>query len=279
MRDLKQEEICQRQLSISQEALQTKLLSLPPVPSFKEALIRRQGEPLSVIAEVKARSPGGNNVAKLDPVAVARDYVAGGAKAISVLTDKFWFGGSLETVEEVRKTVMIPLLHKEFIISVYQLLEGRIRGASAALLLAYYFDERELRQMVSECKEIGLEPVVECSLEDELPRALSVNPEVLMINNRPIAALPEEPTGAYLQGSVSVTLDWWNRHEDLRKWKEQPGHLLISASCINSYKDVQLLMKISCDACLVGNSAMTAPDRVAFLKSLTREQDVFDTTR
>ena len=59
-----------------------------------------------------------------------------------------------------------------------------------------------------------------------------------MINNRPIASLPEEPGDSYLQGSVTVTLDWWQRNEALRKWKEQPGHLLISASCIKSWEDI-----------------------------------------
>ena len=272
MRALKLEEIHQRQLSISQEDLKSKISLLPPVPSFKEALIRKRGEPISIIAEVKARSPGRENVASLDPRAIANDYIAGGAKAISVLTDQSWFGGSLETLEEVYETVNIPLLHKEFIVSEYQLLEGRIRGASASLILAYYFNEIELQQIVMDCKRIGLEPVVECSLEEELPRVLSINPDVLMINNRPIATLPEEPGNSYLQGSVTVTLNWWQRNETLRKWKELPGHLLISASCIKSWEDIQVLMGVPCDACLIGNSAMTATDRVAFLQSLTRSQ-------
>jgi indole-3-glycerol phosphate synthase len=272
MQDLKLEEIRQSQSSISQEDIKSKISFLPPVPSFKEALIRKQGEPISIIAEVKARSPGRENVSSLDPSAVARDYVAGGAKAISVLTDQSWFGGSLETLKEVNETVSIPLLHKEFIVSEYQLLQGRVRGASASLILAYYFDEKELRQIVLDCKRIGLEPVVECSLEKELPRALSVNPDVLMINNRPIAALPEEPSDSYLQGNVTVTLDWWQRNEALRRWKEQPGHLLISASCIKSWEDIKVLMGVPCDACLIGNSAMTAPDRVAFLQSLIGNQ-------
>ena len=188
------------------------------------------------------------------------------------MTDQSWFGGSIETLKEVHEAVDIPLLHKEFIVSEYQLLQGRIRGASASLILAYYFDEKELRQIVLDCKRIGLEPVVECSLEKELPCALSVNPDVLMINNRPIAALPEEPGDSYLQGSVTVTLDWWQCNEALRKWKEQPRHLLISASCIKSWEDIQVLMGVPCDACLIGTSAMTATDRVAFLQSLTGNQ-------
>ena len=91
MRDLKFEEVHQRRLSVSQEDLKSKISLLSPVPSFKEALIRKPGsEPLSVIiiAEVKARSPGRENVSSLDPTVIARDYVAVGAKAISVLSDQ-----------------------------------------------------------------------------------------------------------------------------------------------------------------------------------------------
>ena len=120
------------------------------------------------------------------------------------------------------------------------------------------------------CQRWQLEPVVECSLEEELPRALEANPKILMINNRPIAAIPEEPSKTYQQGSVEVTLDWWDKYEEIREWKEQPGKLLISASCIDEPYHIQRLMEISCDACLVGNSAMTAEDRVSHLKSLRK---------
>ena len=84
-------------------------------------------------------------------------------------------------------------MHKEFIIAPYQLLEGRIRGASAALILAYYFEELELSKIINEAKKIGLESVVECSIEDELQKAISANPDILKINNRPIANIPEDP--------------------------------------------------------------------------------------
>ena len=84
----------------------------------------------------------------------------------------------LKTLEIVREATVLPLLHKEFIITPYQLLEGRLRGASAALILAYYFQQAELAKIITEAKTIGLEAVVECSLETELPRALAVNPDI-----------------------------------------------------------------------------------------------------
>ncbi len=272
MRDLKLKEISQRQKIISEKDLYEQLENLEASSTDKRQFssqLRRQPEAgLALIAEVKARAPGRENVSQLDPETVVDDYQNGGAKAISVLTDESWFGGSLETLAMVSARSKLPLLHKEFIVSPYQLLEGKVRGASAALILAYYFQERELRQILKAAHEIGVEAVLECSLEEELPRALNVNPDILMINNRAIAAIPEEPIKTYDLGNVDVSLDWWQRFSDLREWKKQEGKLLISASCINSSQDIQKLMSIPCDAGLIGNAAMTAPDRIKFLKSL-----------
>ena len=270
LHDIKLKEVDQRRKIISENNLRSQAEALGNATDFRTALLRAPDEPISLIAEVKSKAPGRKNVENLDPEAVVRDYESGGAKAISVLTDKNWFGGSLETLEIVRETTILPLLHKEFIITPYQLLEGRVRGASAALILAYYFQQAELCEIINEVKTIGLEAVIECSLENELPRVLEVNPDILMINNRAIAAIPEEPIKTYNLGSVDVISSWWERNPELRSWKKQPGKLLISASCVNSPKDIQSLLKIPCDAALIGNSAMVAQDRSAFIRSLSK---------
>ena len=269
LHDIKLKEVDQRRKIISENNLRSQAEALGNATDFRTALLRAPDEPISLIAEVKSKAPGRKNVENLDPEAVVRDYESGGAKAISVLTDNNWFGGSLETLEIVRETTILPLLHKEFIITPYQLLEGRVRGASAALILAYYFQQAELCEIINEVKKIGLEAVIECSLENELSRVLEVNPDILMINNRAIAAIPEEPIKTYNLGSVDVISSWWERNPELRSWKKQPGKLLISASCVNSPKDIQSLLKIPCDAALIGNSAMVAPDRSAFIRSLS----------
>ena len=270
LHDIKLKEVDQRRKIISENNLRSQAEALGNATDFRTALLRAPDEPISLIAEVKSKAPGRKNVENLDPEAVVRDYESGGAKAISVLTDNNWFGGSLETLEIVRETTILPLLHKEFIITPYQLLEGRVRGASAALILAYYFQQAELCEIINEVKTIGLEAVIECSLENELPRVLEVNPDILMINNRAIAAIPEEPIKTYNLGSVDVISSWWERNPELRSWKKQPGKLLISASCVNSPKDIQSLLKIPCDAALIGNAAMVAPDRSAFIRSLSK---------
>ena len=269
LHDIKLKEVDQRRKIISENNLRSQAEALGNATDFRTALLRAPDESISLIAEVKSKAPGRKNVENLDPEAVVRDYESGGAKAISVLTDNNWFGGSLETLEIVRETTILPLLHKEFIITPYQLLEGRVRGASAALILAYYFQQAELCEIINEVKTIGLEAVIECSLENELSRVLEVNPDILMINNRAIAAIPEEPIKTYNLGSVDVISSWWERNPELRSWKKQPGKLLISASCVNSPKDIQRLLKIPCDAALIGNAAMVAPDRSAFIRSLS----------
>ncbi|MBC8258136.1 MAG: indole-3-glycerol phosphate synthase [SAR324 cluster bacterium] len=270
LHDLKQKEITKRINEVPEKQLRAKAEILESAPEFRTCLLREKNKAISLIAEVKSRAPGRNNVESLELDDVVSDYETGGAKAISVLTDETWFGGSLETLEKVSSMTALPLLHKEFIISPYQLLEGRTRGASAALILAYYFQEKELHQIVEETKRIGLEAVVECSLVNELPRALAVNPDILMINNRAIAAIPEDPAEKYDQGSIAVISSWWESFSDLRSWKKQRGKLLISASCIHSIQDIISLSAIPCDAALIGNAAMTAEDRIQFLQSLNK---------
>ena len=269
LRELKQNEVSKRQIEINEDTLRAKVYKLDKAPDFRKRLIRNSGEPISLILEVKSRAPGRINVVQLETETIVKEFEHGGAKAISVLTDQSWFGGSLGILEKVSRVTTLPLMHKEFIINSYQLLEGRLRGASAALILAYYFNQTELEKIVTEAENFGLEAVVECSVENELPRALAINPDILMINNRPIAAIPEDPTKTYDKGSIEVISKWWKRYPELRTWKRQPGKLLISASCINSPEDIKRILKIPCDAALVGNAVMRAQDRVGFLRSLT----------
>ena len=269
LREIKQNEISKRQIEKNEYYLRAEVNDLDKAPDFRKRLIRNHGEPISLILEVKSRAPGRINVEQLEIETLVKEFERGGAKAISVLTDQSWFGGSLGILEKVSRTTTLPLMHKEFIINTYQLLEGRLRGASAALILAYYFNQTELRKIVTEAENIGLEAVVECSVENELSRALAINPDILMINNRPIASIPEEPTETYDKGNIEVISEWWERYTELRRWKRQPGKLLISASCINSPEDIKRILKIPCDAALVGNAVMTAHDRVGFLRSLT----------
>lgn len=264
----KLDEVARNQEGESEAALWEKVKELPPAIPFNQAVSRKPGTPLSIIGEVKAKAPNRENVKVLDPVQIANAYNEAEIQAISVLTDEKYFGGSLDTLEEIRTLTDRPILQKEFIVSPYQLLQGRLRGASAALILVYYFNGKELHSMLDSAKAIGIETVVECSLPEELPRALEANPDILMINNRAIAAIPRNPNGTYHKGSVEVSANWWNSYEDLREWKKQDGKVLISASCISTPQDVETLLHLPFDAMLIGNAAMAAQDKVAFLNSM-----------
>ncbi|MBF0280261.1 MAG: indole-3-glycerol-phosphate synthase [SAR324 cluster bacterium] len=253
---------------ISEDELWVQVESVKPTPSFADSIRRNPEQAISIIAEVKAKAPSRQNVKSLDAASVVLEYENAGVKAVSVLTDEKYFGGSLKTLELVRETIELPLLHKEFIVDPYQLLQGRVRGASAALILVYYYQEAELKTIIEKTEEIGLEAVVECSLPEELPRALRVNPNILMINNRPIAAIPSDPSKTYDQGDVEVSARWWHGSDELREWKTQPGKVLISASCISTPEHVRHIVNLPYDAFLIGNAAMMADDRISFLKNL-----------
>ncbi|MBF0236497.1 MAG: indole-3-glycerol-phosphate synthase [SAR324 cluster bacterium] len=268
MKAIKQQEIAEKKSSVSHLFSQTALEQRPAQISFKKSLERHTDQGLSLIAEVKAKAPGRQNVETLDVAQVLKDYTLAGVNAISVLTDGHYFGGSLEVMDQARSLTSLPLLHKEFIIDPCQLEEGCLRGANAALILVYYFNESALKTMIKTCHDLGMDAVVECSLESELPRALSVNPDILLINNRPIASIPANPTRQYHEGSVDVSLNWWEKHQELREWKAQEHKVLISASCISRQEDMRRIAQLPFDAVLIGNSVMSAPDRVHFLKEL-----------
>ncbi len=237
--------------------------------SFADTLIRPKSSPPAVIAEVKPKAPGRVNAENFDVKEVVQNYEKGGAAAMSVLTDSLYFGGSLELLQQVASHSKLPLLNKEFIFDEFQLLEARAFGASAVLILTHYFNEQELETIIKAATKLDLTPVVECSIPEELPRALAVNPQVLLVNNRPISKIPANPVKTYQQGSIQTSIEWWQNFPNLAKWKESsPDKRLISASCIENSDDVSQIAKLPYDAILIGNSAMTAPNPIEFLKNL-----------
>ncbi|HEX8725371.1 MAG TPA: indole-3-glycerol phosphate synthase TrpC [Gemmatimonadaceae bacterium] len=167
--------------------LERAMASAPRVPAFGPAL---RGPTVGVIAEVKRRSPsrGAINVA-LDAASQAAAYEAGGAAAVSVLTEPHHFGGSNADLEMVRARVGIPLLKKDFHVDESQLLEARVLGASAALLIARALRPDRLAQLVKAADAFGLESLVEVRTEDELHRALDAGARVVGVNCRNLETL------------------------------------------------------------------------------------------
>lgn len=221
-----------------------------PAPRDLAAALGRKG--IAVIAEVKRASPSKGPLRPgLDAAALARDYVAGGAAAISVLTEEAHFRGSLADMETVRREVKLPLLLKDFIVEPYQIYEARAYGADAVLLIAAILDDAQMKALLQETRRLGMRALVEVHNQAELERALKVGPRIIGINNRNLA-------------DFSVSLETTLRLRPLLP----PGVVMVSESGIHSRQDVLRLEQAGVNAILVGESLVTASDPVSKLKEL-----------
>ena len=144
----------------------------------------------SVIAEVKRRSPSKGDLAEIaDPAALARQYAAGGAAAISVLTEQRRFGGSLDDLRAVRAAVDVPVLRKDFLVTGYQVVEARAGGADLVLLIVAALDDDTLRRLHDEARELGMAVLVEVHDEPETERAVALGAELVGVNARNLKTL------------------------------------------------------------------------------------------
>ena len=149
-----------------------------------------RGQDVAVIAEVKRASPSKGAMAAIpDPAALARDYEAGGASIISVLTEPRYFGGSLDDLVAVRECVAVPVLRKDFMISSYQLWEARAHGADMVLLIVAALEQNALVSLVERALSIGLVPLVEVHTDAEVVRAADAGAKVIGVNARNLATL------------------------------------------------------------------------------------------
>ncbi|NNF89407.1 MAG: indole-3-glycerol phosphate synthase TrpC [Acidimicrobiia bacterium] len=151
-----------------------------------EAALTKPG--INVIAEVKRRSPSRGELAPdLDPASQAAAYEAGGAAAISVLTEPEFFSGSLDDLTAVARSVGIPVLRKDFIIDLAQVWESKRAGADALLLIAAALDDELLANLLQEAHGAGLEALVEVHTAPEADRAMSAGARIIGVNNRDLA--------------------------------------------------------------------------------------------
>lgn len=172
-------------------ALRAAAAAAPLPRSFKAALLRPD---VALIAEIKRRSPSRGDInATLSPAERAATYAATGAAALSVLTQPSHFGGSIEDLELVSRTVEIPLLRKDFIVSPIQVTEARAAGASAVLLIARALSPDELPTLAAFATDQGLETLVEVRDENEVERALAAGADVVGVNNRNLETLKIDP--------------------------------------------------------------------------------------
>lgn len=228
-------------------------LTTRPGGRFERALRRGDPrEPLRLVCEIKRASPSrGVLRPDLDPVLVASLYEAGGASAISVVTEPDHFMGELEWMDRVRAVTRLPLLLKDFVVDGYQLLDAAVRGADAVLLIAALLGGTQLQRLVGEAKILGLDPLVEVHSGEELTIALRAGATLVGINNRDLRTLAVEP------GTAPALMP-----------RVPPLVTAIAESGISTPADLARLRTTRCDAVLMGEVLMTSADPAATLATL-----------
>ncbi|MEK6710204.1 MAG: indole-3-glycerol phosphate synthase TrpC [Nitrospinota bacterium] len=214
------------------------------------------GGRVRVVAEVKQASPSQGQIAQAyDPAAIARRYEAGGAAAISVLTERRRFLGSMAHLEAVRAAVQLPVLRKEFIFDPYQVLEARAGGADGVLLIAAILETHEMEDLRLQAEDLGMDALVEVYAGEELERALAAGARILGVNNRNLKTFEVD---------AGHTLRVFGRLPAARR---RPL-VLVSESGIFGWREVAPLAEAGVDAILVGESLMRAPSPEGLLSEL-----------
>jgi len=186
------EDLGRRRAALSPADLEARLASVPPALDPMPGI--RSADGVAVIAEVKRSSPSKGALADIpQPGLLARSYAAGGASAISVLTEERRFSGSLADLDEVRAAVRTPLLRKDFMVDAYQVTEARAHGADLILLIVAALDDALMRDLHDQARELGMTALVEVHDAGELDRALALDPVLVGVNARNLKTLEVDP--------------------------------------------------------------------------------------
>ena len=235
------DEVGRRRESVPLARLEAAIAERPDGRPFSEALLRPG---ISLIAEHKRRSPSAGLIregATVEDIVLA--YERGGAAAVSVLTEPFHFGGSLDDLRAARAACELPVLRKDFVVDPYQLYESAAAGADAILLIVAALEPDALYELLSEARALDLDALVEIHDERELEIALDVEADVLGINNRDL-------------GDFSVDIE---RTYDLLA-DVPAGKTVVSESGFTTREQLDELDRVGVDAVLIGETLMRAED-------------------
>jgi indole-3-glycerol phosphate synthase len=226
---------------------------VPERRGFKDAITRGRG-PVRAIAEVKRRSPSAGDISPGASVTdLVQAYELGGASAVSVLTSAD-FAGSLADLNEARTATSLPLLRKDFISCEYQVLEARVFGASAVLLISDALDAARLEALIRFAGDLGMDALVESHRSDSLARALEAGAGVIGINNRDLRTLEVDLAATELLAPLV------------------PGGVAtVSESGIRTREDVSRVRASGADALLLGEELMRSARPADRLRELLRE--------
>jgi len=235
------EVVAVRRRERSLAALRERPLYGAPTRGFAKALT---GTPRRIVAEVKKASPSKGLIrAGFNPVAIAEDYAAHGARAISVLTEERFFQGDLAYLEQIHASVTVPLLRKDFMLDPYQIVEAKSFGADAVLLIVAMLDGQLMREMRQQASELGMDALVEVHSENDLRGALDAGAQLIGINNRDLK-------------TFAVSLATTERLAPL----VPAGMPAICESGIDSLEQIRRVEKCGIHAFLIGESLMRAPE-------------------
>jgi len=244
------EDLAARRLPMAQllEALEV----APPVKDCLPALLTDE---ISVIAEVKRSSPSKGALATIsDPAALAASYELAGASVISVLTEQRRFGGTLNDLDQVRKTVELPVLRKDFMIDEYQFYEARAHGADVVLLIVAALSKNQLDDFLHLSRELGMRALIEVHTHFELESALDISSEIIGVNSRNLKTLDVD-TQVFSQLIPQI-----------------PKHIArVAESGISTRSDVEFAHENGATAILVGEALVRSADpKVAMAQLLGR---------
>jgi indole-3-glycerol phosphate synthase len=252
----KRKEIAELLGSVSLDEARAAASDAPRCRDFFQAVAGPRRGLVNLIAEIKKASPSAGVIREdFDPPAIARQYAAAGADALSVLTDEKYFQGSLDFLRQARSAVDIPLLRKDFIIDPIQIYQGRAAGADAVLLIAAALEASRLGDLLGLANELGMACLVEVHNADELDKIESIVASapgnLLGVNNRDLTTFTVD---------LATTVDLLERIGD-----EIP---VVSESGIKTRRDVETVARTGARAILVGETLMRAGDIARGVESL-----------
>lgn len=234
-------DLADRERSVSFDEMKERAaMAAPP----RDAMAALRGPGIGVIAEVKRRSPSKGELASIDdPAWLAKEYAAGGARLISVLTEQRRFGGSLADFDAVRAVVDLPLLRKDFVVSPYQVHEARAHGADVVLLIVAALPQAALESLLDRVESLGMAALVEVHTEEEADRALEAGAKLVGVNARDLHTLEVDRD---VFGRIAAGL---------------PNDVLrVAESGVRGTADLLTYAGAGADAVLVGESLVTSGD-------------------
>ena len=255
----KKKELAEAKQKTPLETLKSRITDLPQVRDFAGALTAAHPSSVRIIAEVKKASPSkGILCQQFDPVAIARAYGDGGAAAVSVLTEKNYFQGSLAYLRAIKEAIALPVLRKDFIFDPYQLYESRAYGADAVLLIAVMLSEELLAELLQLSRALSLFHLVEVHDQNDLQKALAAGAEIIGINNRDLKTFVTD---------IRTTIDLMPAIPE--------DKIVVSESGISSRQDLEQLTAAGVDAFLIGETLMKEKNPGIKLRELIGQENAY----